>query len=57
MDKDQYGYAFAHPATIEDQRREMQRYFEALGIVPTYSPCGSCGAYHPKGYSGDCRNG
>lgn len=53
---DQYGYRLRPGATVDDQRREAERFARHMGTRPAYQECGCCGAYHPIHYSGDCRN-
>jgi hypothetical protein len=55
---DIYGYRMRVSATVEDQRREMDRIARLMHgqTRPTYYACGICGGYHFNGYNGDCRN-
>jgi hypothetical protein len=53
---DTNGYRLRVGATVDDQRREAERYARLTGKRPAYVDCGCCGAYHPAWFNGDCRN-
>lgn len=52
---DPYGYRMKPGATVEDQRREADRFARHSGLRPAYRQCGTCGSYHPDHFKGDCR--